>query len=321
MLVSPGRIGVLVSLASLALVCPGNGALAAPALPVIGFATSDKQVRVNGRLEHGNVTLFEGDAIYSEDSVCRIHIKNGTSLSLANKSRVRLSAETVDLDEGSARIFGYPLHSYTTRARGLLVRADRAASGTVSVSGRTIEVIALTGNLHVLNSQGTMIANVAPGQSVRLDPAVGSTQAYSLTGCVVNSGGDSFLTDATAGITVELQGPKLPTGKVLAVRGTAVAGAHPPAQATQLIQVESYRQVPGSCRQMSRPATAAAAGTIAVTSGALGASLAAGVGAAAVSAGAVVAGVAASSSHDGVGITNTNPPLGSPNCVSPCYLH
>ncbi len=125
----PGESGSSVSLASLALVCPGNGALAAPALPVIGFATSDKQVRVNGRLEHGNVTLFEGDAIYSEDSVCRIHIKNGTSLSLANKSRVRLSAETVDLDEGSARIFGYPLHSHTTRARGLLVRADRSRVG------------------------------------------------------------------------------------------------------------------------------------------------------------------------------------------------
>jgi hypothetical protein len=294
----------------------------------MGFATSDRQVRVNGRLQRGNITLFDGDALESQDSLCRIHVKNGAEFSLGNQSRAHLSAQNIDLDSGSARIYSSAKGSYATRALGLTVRTDLSSSGTVAISGRTLEVTALSGNLHVINNQGTVIANVAQGQSVNLSPdSAGKTEAYSLTGCVVNYSHNFYLTDVTAGVTVELRGAKLPAGKVVTVMGNATPDAHPGPQVSQVINVEHFRQLPGSCKQMS-PTTAVAVGvaggavaggTIAVTSGALGASVA-GVGAAA-AAGAVVAGVAASASHSGVGVTATNPPVTLPNCTSPCYLH
>jgi hypothetical protein len=296
---------------------------AAPSSVVVGFATTQKPLRVNGHAASGNVTLFEGDALESQDAACRVHARNGASCSLADKSRIRVSADSVNLDAGSIRIFGY-----TANARGLTVRADRTSSGTVSVAGGAVEVSGLTGTLHVFNSRGAAIANLSPGQTVNFkSEGAGKADDYSLTGCIASSGKSAFLTDVTSGITVELRGIKVPSGRVVTVNGKAISGGQMAPGATQIVSVESFKQLPGSCRQLSRAGAGVAAGTaagaaagaaVSVTSSSLGLGIA---GAAGAGATAVVAGVVASGTHTAVGVAATSASNGPTNCVSPCFLH
>jgi hypothetical protein len=291
----------------------------------IGVAVSQTVFGLNGLRVPGNATVYEGDALETTTSVCRVYLNNGEWGIFSKGSRCHLFARHVDIEAGSGRIFGY-----AATARGLSVRPDTGATGTVSVTGKIVEVAALTGNLHVYNSRGTIIANLAPGRILNLEP--GSEEqsgTYSLSGCVVEVKGKSLMTDPTTNVTVELRGTKIPAGHPAKITGIALPDAQPVPGTDRVIRIQKFTQLPGTCPSASVLASGAAAGVSASAAGiavgtasAAGVSVAsAGVAVASIGAGAVAAGVGVSLASTSSAVTATTSQIITPQCMSPCTLH
>ncbi len=310
--------GRMIALVALSL--SANWALFSASLPVIGIVSSEAPVTINGSRVSGNATLFEGDVL-EPGTACEVQLSDGRRVRLAGGSRSHLFAGHFDLEKGSGRTFGY-----TANALGLTVRMELAATGTVSVVGKTVEVTALTGDLHVYGRAGAGVANLVAGQFISLEPgSAEKNSAYSLTGCAVNAGKQSLLTDQTTSITVELRGAKIPVGKVIHITGAGISGTQPVGGAAEVVGVQTLEEIPGgSCQSVAPAAAGVAAGAAgAVAANTIGASVAAaGVGAVGVPAAAaatVVAGVAAATVHSAG--TAAVVAIPTPVCTSPCLLH
>ena len=61
----------------------------------------------------------------------------------------KMYRDHVDLIDGSAEISGY-----TANANGMKISAEGNSSASVSMQGKTIQVAALSGDVHVFNAQG-----------------------------------------------------------------------------------------------------------------------------------------------------------------------
>jgi hypothetical protein len=296
----------------------------------LGIAVSQGSIVVNGSSVAGSATIFEGDSVATADAGCQIRIQGGKRVDLSKRSHGQLLAGNFAITDGSSRIFGYP-----ATALGLAIHPDKDSIGAVTVSGKTVEIAALTGSLRVFNKQGTEIANVTPGHVLNLDPAKEpGSQAYSLTGCPVVAGTAMLLTDQTANITVELTGNKVVAGKMIQVSGNAVSGKQPAPGAAQIVSVQNVKQLHGSCLPSAQLAASTAAIGGATSAGAAGAAAAGGAASGAATAGiliaasgstvatsAVIAGVAAAAASGSVGVAATLATPQPPKCVSPCLLH
>jgi hypothetical protein len=102
-----------------------------------------------------------------------------------------------------------------------------------------------------LKAGGITVAKVWPGKAVVLEPQVaGAAAAAKLSGCLEKKDGRFLLTDATAGITVELVGTGLDArvGDRIEITGNVEPAAKPLPGATQVIRVVEVRVVErGGC--------------------------------------------------------------------------
>ncbi len=321
------------------LVCAFSFAVPAmAATPAIGIAFSRGNIVVNNLSAAGNATIFDGNELRTGGAPSQVHLKDGSQVRFDVESRGRLFVDHVELEKGSASVSGY-----AARANGLRVQTERNGSANVTMHGATVEVAAVTGNVHVFNSQGINVANLIPGSALSLKPQdAGATGPSSLVGCAVKQGNDLLLTDETSNVTVRLNGQTLRTGKRVQLTGAILPATSPDKAAPQVIKVTDVKEVGGTCKPVysasartatTAAGTTAAAGTVAAAgTAAAGTATAAGTAAATVGAAAgistttaVVAGVAAaaavgtassiaaSGTSGGSGVT-----AGVPNCISPC---
>ncbi len=226
----------------------------------IGVAVSAGNIVVNNASTAGNATVFEGSTLGSGSKAStQVRLSNGARVRLALDSSGKLYRDHVNLLAGSAEISGYSAH-----ANGMKISAAGNSTAAVSMQGKSIQVAALSGDVHVFNAQGITVANLLPGRVMNFLPLpqdAGASAPSSLTGCPVRSGSNFLLTDETSNVTVQLRGGNIRAGRRVQITGTTVPNAAPPAGATQVINVTNIKDAGGDCKGAAGTGTGAVAGT------------------------------------------------------------
>lgn len=160
-------------------------------------------------------------------------------------SRGRIFAHSINLEKGSARIGGF-----SANVDGLQVRADGAASAVVSMRDKgTVEVASLTGDVHVLNSVGVMLANMQPGMVLDFLPqGAGPGPQFTLTGCAEKRGSNLMVADEKANVIVQLRGASVRANRHVELTGSMVPASTPVSPATQVFNVTSVKDISGPCK-------------------------------------------------------------------------
>jgi hypothetical protein len=100
----------------------------------------------------------------------------------------------------------------------------------------------------VLNSRGTLVANVPAGAALEFDPQASSGPTR-LSGCLQIKSGHFVLTDETTKVAVEVAGPGIAkeVGNRVSITGSTDASATPVSDATQFIRVTEVSRVAKGC--------------------------------------------------------------------------
>jgi hypothetical protein len=254
------------------------------------MTASQNGVTLDNSKVSGTATLFDGVTVQSE-GYSRLHLNNGTRLDFAAGSKAQVFANHAALTAGMTEMqspSGFEIDTTLLKIRS----TDAKSVARVKIASDQVYVTALNAPVNVLNSQGMLVAKVAPGLPMSF-MAQGATamNSFDATGCVLNKNGAAILDDEKAKVISELRGSDLrkDIGHHVHVIGTVDATATPASGTTQVVKVSQ--------------ATVTKKGGCSTEAAALGATTAAvGLGAAA-SAGA--AGAAAAGAAAGVGIGTT----------------
>ena len=269
-------------------------AVAAP--PVIGTVTASGSFRLNGDTVVANGTLTEGAVIENGFGNLSVRLAGGARLSLSADSRGTLYRDRILLEKGEAllqRGFGFDVE-----ALGLRIRPDgETSTGRIGMLGtKQVRVAALTGSFRVVNARGVLVANVAAGSALALEPRAHVAAAVThITGTLTQQGGHFLLTDQVTHVKVDITGKGLSAhvGHVVQVSGTLNASATPAAGASHVIIAAQVQAI-----------AVGSAGGSALAAGAGGAGSRAGIGATTV---AILGGVAASATLGGLAASGTLP--------------
>jgi hypothetical protein len=282
-------------------------ALAAP--PVIGTVTASGAFRLNGDTVMANGTLTEGAVLETGRGNSAVRLTGGARLLLSPDSRGKLFSDRIVLEKGETRLENAA--EFHLEALGLTIRPERGvSSGQIGLLGSNrVRVAALTGAFRVLNARGVLVANIAAGSALALEPLSPAAAAVTrITGTLTRQSGHYLLTDQVTRVTVEITGQGLAAyvGQVVGVTGTPNAAATPAARASQVIAASRVQTISaGTARERTREGAVAAG---------IGGSAARGMGAKAT---ALVGGVTAAAALGGLAASRTLPsqsraPLGVP---------
>lgn len=281
--------------------------IASAASPAIGTVIAKGSFRLDSATVNGNATLFEGSTIETSTVPSSVQLNTGARLSLGTSSRGRLFGDRMVLEKGTLDLENAT--GFKLVALGLTIQPERGtSSGRVFVdNGRRIRVTAAGGSLRVLNANGQLVANMAPGVAMAFEPQQSSNMTR-VTGVMQKKGEHYTLTDEVTKVTVEVRGMGLAkyVGKRVEVTGSMDAGATPVSDASQVVQAKEIRT-----EGISKPVAAAAAMGGAAVGAAAG--TATGI---AVSTVAVVGGVAAAATVGGLAASDALPGQGSRNSAS-----
>jgi len=270
----------------------GMGGSASGAAPVIGTVVVKGSFRLDHATITGNATLFEGATIETKSAASRIELSSGAKVSLGLESQARFYGDHLILEKGEGRL--EKAEGFRFEARGLMIQPETGnASARVALTGGArVEVAALSGSFRVLNATGVLVANLAPGHALELEPQLAATTSK-VTGTLRQAGGHYLLTDETTNVTVELAGPGLSkeVGSRVEATGSMDPTATPITDASQYIRVSEVKHL-GKVASGSSGAAAAGQGGAGVGIKISGTTIAiiGGVSVAAVLAGLAVAG-------------------------------
>lgn len=231
--------------------------VASGGVPVIGTVAAKGAFRLDNATVTGNATLFEGAMIETAKAASRMEIGSGARIALGTDSKARFYGDHMILEKGEGRL--EKAEGFRFEARGLIIQPETGnASARVALrGGARVEVAALSGSFRVLNARGLLVANLASGAALELEPQ--ATEAITkLTGTLQKAGGHYLLTDETSKVTVELTGPGLAkeVGSRIEITGKMDPAATPVTDASQVVHVSTVTHL--------GPGTAAGGGTGAV---------------------------------------------------------
>lgn len=266
--------------------------------PAIGTALARGAFRVNQETIHGNATLLEGSVVETADASAALALNSGARLSLAPGSRGRLFGDRLVLEQGSTNL--ETTGGFRLVALGLTIQPTSAATGAVVFdSPRRVRVSASHGSLRVLNSSGTVIANLAGGSALAFEPQAGPSNVVRVSGTLEQKSGRFLLTDEVTKVTVEVTGEDLGkwTGHKVEVTGVGDPAASPAKGASQVVHAKDVRKA-----------------DVAIAAGTGGAASGSGTGSGAlVTTVAVVGGVAAAATVGGLAAADSNSGSPAPN--------
>jgi high-affinity K+ transport system ATPase subunit B len=239
--------------------------------PGIGVAIADREFQVNGIAQSGRVDVVDGAQIRTGLAPATVDLNNGARIELAARSQGRLFQNRLLLTEGAGQ-FATPT-DFAIEALSLrVVPLTPNASGRVALhSLKKLELAALAGIWSVANSEGVVIAKLAPGTALefqlpeKTNPASNTDTPAKMTGCLQKKDGHYLLKDETTNVTAELQAAE-PQSLEKEVRhhiqivGNRITGATPVKHATQLIGVSDVKRLSKHC---AFPAALLAGGGIA----------------------------------------------------------
>ncbi len=169
-----------------------------------------------------------------------MELSGGAKIFMVPESKGKFFDDHMILEKGEARLDKAP--GFHLEALGLTIQPDMGnSSARVTLTGgERVDVLALAGSFHVLNSRGLLVANLAPGRALQLKP-YSSNGPSRLSGCLVKKGGHFVLTDETTDVIVELTGPGLEkeAGNRIEIFGNLDPAAQPTSDASQVIRVTS----------------------------------------------------------------------------------
>jgi hypothetical protein len=224
--------------------------------------------RLDNATVTGNATLFEGATIETAKAASRMEIASGARIALGTDSKARFYGDHMILEKGEGRL--EKAEGFRFEARGLIIQPETGnASARVALLGEArVQVAALSGSFRVLNARGLLVANLASGAALALEPQ--ATEAITkLIGTLQKVGGHYLLTDETTQVTVELTGPGLAkeVGSRIEVTGKMDPTATPVTDASQVVRASTVTHLgPGTAAGASTPA-AGAAGPAATAAG------------------------------------------------------
>src|SRR5258708_2963902 len=165
------RSALAVGLAIYLAASPG---FAAAAVPAIGTVVTTGAFRLNRATVRSNATLFEGAMVETGAAPACLDLASGARLELASESTGKVFGGHLVLERGATRIdrtAGFTT-GFLVEARGLTIQPDASAStGRVALIGAgRIEVSVLTGSFRVLNHGGMLVAKIAAGRALALEP-------------------------------------------------------------------------------------------------------------------------------------------------------
>lgn len=148
------------------------------------------------------------------------------------------------LQRGQGQVTG--AGAFRIEAASLRVSAVRpGAAALVALNApRRLQVSALRGAVRVTNSEGILLANIAPGKALELEAqAAGAAAPFKLAGTLLKRNGHFLLTDEVIGVTFELKGDNLDSaiGSRVELTGTLDSSAQPVAGAAQTLQVTALK--------------------------------------------------------------------------------
>ena len=287
------------------LICASNVNFALAATPAIGTVVAKGSFRVDDATVAGNATLFEGTTVETHGAGSSLDLLSGARLLLAAESKGRIFSDRLILEKGSGQIEkGVALG---VEARGLTVRTETAeGSARILLAGTArVQVAAMSGSVRVLNSQGSLVASIRPGNALEF-AFQASGEPWKLTGCLRAVPGHYLITDEVTNVTVEVSGSGLDkeAGNRVEVTGANDSTATPVSGVTQYIRVSGVKRLGKNCVVPDKAAAAGAGGGSGKAGGAAGGAKA-GIGIATiaviggVAAAAVIGGLAASGSLSG----------------------
>lgn len=276
------------------LVLVGCLTVAQTAGPAIGVVVTKGSFRIDNSTVWGNGTLFDGTTIETGMAPSDLQLNCGARVALAAGSRGTVYRDRMVLERGEGRLADGAAYRVEARSLRVLPAAPEANARVVLTAANRVQVAALAGAVRVTNDAGIPVANIAAGTALEFEPqAAGATAPSQMTGTLEKRDGHYLLTDQTANVTAELQGPGLSreVGQCIVVTGALVPSVQPFTPATQMIRVADVK------RCSKKVAAAAAGGAAAGGAATAGAATAAGMAVAtkAIIVGVVVAGVAAGS--------------------------
>ncbi len=248
---------------SVAVVLAAGLALAWVAKPPIGIATARGDFQVDRASVSGNATVLEGSLVDAGFYGSKLRLYGGNEMFLGSDSRGQVFRDHLVLERGVARIG--TSKGYTVDAAGLRVLAAANSTADVNLPGAgRVEVTAVSGAARVTNGTGVLLAQVLPGRALAFTmQASGAAPPEKLTGVLSQSNGHYFLTDTTAGVTVELAGSDLSklAGKVVEVTGTLDVNAQAAESAAHVVDVISVRVVGAAAKAAAAASTGAKVGS------------------------------------------------------------
>jgi hypothetical protein len=275
------------------------------AAPVIGTVLAPGAFRLDNATLNGNATLLDGSLLETAAVASSVQLNSGARLLLAAGSRGRLFGDRLVLEQGASEIENAA--GVRLVALGLTIQPDRETStGRVVVdNARRVRVAATSGSLRVLNTNGQLVANLAPGVALAFEPQPGPSTVARVTGCLENRSGRYVLTDEVTNVTVEVAGSGVgkEAGNKVEVTGAMDPTATPVNDASQLVRAREVRRLAKGCGNATPVAAAAgAAGSAGAAGGAAGG--------AAVTTIAIVGGVAAAATVGGLAAAEKLPGQG-----------
>ncbi|MGH9660029.1 MAG: hypothetical protein ACRD96_15885, partial [Bryobacteraceae bacterium] len=219
----------------------------------LGVAVASGSFRVDRSLVYGNTTVFRGTQIETEQASSRLQLADGTRMELGRDSRARVYDKRVTLERGMGEM--ETPSGYQIEARSLRIATAAAKSvARVKLQGeRQVLVAALAGPVRVFNEIGLLVANLEPGASLLLTPQAAQPGAFQMTGCLVQTRDGRFLI-VEANQTIELRGSGLAAevNNRVEIRGNAFRSAAAAPPASQVVQVDSLKQVAaGGCQDVA----------------------------------------------------------------------
>ncbi len=220
----------------------------------IGLATAKGSFLVDHATVAGNSSLFDGTLVETGEVPSTLSLTGGIRMQLGSASRGKVHRRHMVLEQGVGQVEN--ASGFLIEARSLHIEPDNDAYVALSGANRVL-VSASSAPVRVTTTEGVLLANLAPGTSLELEPqAAGAAAPFTVTGCLVNKDGRFLLTDRLADVTLEARGPNLTdhAGFQVELTGTNLKGVQPLAGASEVIHAVRVRRLHGSCATVP-PAT------------------------------------------------------------------
>ena len=191
----------------------------------------------------GNATLFDGSSIDTQKASSDAALTGGVRIQFGAQSRARMWQNRMALDQGVAQVTARAAYEIDTG--GIKVKAE-SGSRMMLKAGAQVEVTALAGMAQVRDRDGTLLASIAPGRTLRFAFQTTVTR----TGCLLYKDGHFLLQDENTNQVLELYGPNLEpnTGNQVEITGTDAATKPALSVATAVMNVAAIAvKTPGGC--------------------------------------------------------------------------